>query len=176
MAPQDGEDLSFIPGGDRFAGLLRNRQYRGRGHDSPSLIDREKDRVYKVKSFDFQEKNQVALPNYVADREAKNVKLPQQSDAMDKVLKCPAPVAPPPPYEELPNNLNTFSPGKSVYIVSNARGVPPELSIEHKFEPPNNIHLRIKIQNCGYWVSQLAFKIKFCNGAVILLQSLRTDN
>jgi hypothetical protein len=188
LTPQDGEDMVFIPGTDRFAALLpHNRQYRGHGLKSlivqetdrvasaPIIAPNEKDRLYDggLKSSDFQdqEKDPVALPSYVADREAKNVKLPQQSDAMDKVLKCPAP---PPSYEGLPNG--TFSYGATWNILPNARGSPPKLAIAHKFEPPNNIHLRIQIQNCAYRVSELEFKINFCNGEIILLQSLKTDN
>jgi hypothetical protein len=106
-------------------------------------------------SPNFQEINQLA-PNDV-----------------DKVFPIPLPS-----YEGLPDGPHDgkFRHGATMDIDSNARGSIPKLSIEYKLEPPNNIRLCIKIQNCGYWVSGLEFKIKFSNGEVILLQSLRTDD
>ena len=192
LTPQDGVKwVVFIPGTGRFEYLLppsdseNDRYYDGPELKSPSvqeinrvapiiaLAPNENDRHYdgpELKSPTFQEINRVApiiAPNYAVDREAKE--LPRQSNAVDKIFP-----APPPSYERLPNSK--FSHGATLDIDSKARGFIPKLSIEYKLEPPNNIHLRIKIQNCGYWVSELEFRISFCNGAVILLQPLRTDN
>ena len=193
LMPQDGvKFVVFLPGTGRFEFVLppneNNRHYNGPGLQSPNVqeINRvapiiapttsnENDRHYDGSENlpNFQEVNRVApiiAPNYAVDRKANE--LPRQSDAVDKFFKFPAP--PPPPYEGLPNGK--FSHGVTLDIDSNAKGTIPKLSVEYQLEPPNNIHLRIKIQNCGYWVSELEFKIKFRNGAVTPLHSLRTDN
>lgn len=111
---------------------------------------------YPAMSPNFQEINRVAP-------------IITSNDVVDKVFPIPLPS-----YEGQPDGK--FIHGATMNIDSNARVSIPKLSIEYKLEPPNNIRLRIKIQNCGYWVSGLEFKIKFCNGTVIVLQFFRTDD
>ena len=188
--------VDFIPGTGRFGFLLppdeKVRRYKG--PELPSLNAQEKNRVAPVKapndsendrrykgpelqSTNFQEKNRVAptgitTPNHAVDRKAN--KLPQQSEEVEKVFKFSNP---PPSYEdpEPPNDI--FCHGKTLYIDPKARDSLPSLSVEYKLdsERPNKIHLRIQVRNRGYWVSELEFRIKFCDGAVILLY-LRTYN
>ena len=132
--------------------------------------DSENDRRYEgpeLQSPIYQEKNRVASitpPNYVLDRKANE--LPRQSDAVERVF-----LAPPPSYEAPRPPNDVFCYGKTLYIDPKARDSMPSLSVEYKLdsERPNKIHLRIQVRNRGYWVSELEFRIKFCNGAVILL-------
>lgn len=135
-------------------------------NDSENLNDRRFEGP--LQSTDLQEKNRDATginaPNDVVDRKAM-IDLPQQSDTVKKVYPSP-----PPSYHEAPRISNDeYKFGSLLYVDSKAESTMPSLCIEYKFERPNKIHLHIQVRNLGYWVSELEFKIKFCDGAVILL-------
>ena len=190
--------VNFIPG-SRFDFLLppKERHYRGeltspdaqeknRVASEPinaKLAPNESVRHYNgddLKSPNDQEKTRVAsahinarlvTPNendrhYATDNPGHDLKLQE----INRVAQFQNPL---PSFEELPAK---FRHGATVVIDSNAKDITPKLSIEYKLEPPNNIHLLVKIRSYGYLVSALEFKINFCNGAVILLSSLRADN
>jgi hypothetical protein len=182
--PQNG--FSFIPG-SRFDFLLppRERRYRGPELTSPKVQEKNRvasaiiaqiastecDRHYdgELKSPNGQEKTRVASAHINAqlvtlapnenNRHFDGPGLDLNLQEIKRVAHFPNPL---PSFEGL--QPSKFRHGATVVIDTNARDITPKLSIEYKLEPPNNIHLLVKIRSYGYLVSALEFKINFCNG------------
>ena len=134
---------------------------------SYEALEQPKDVFYHDKILHIGPKAKDSMPSLSDEYKLDSTnKLPQHSDAVEKVFPSP-----PLSYEEPPQPKDVFYHGKTFHIDPNARDSMPSLSVEYKLdsERRNKIHLRIQVQNRGYWVSEVEFNIKFCNGAVILL-------